>query len=217
MKVSGSTIAKCVTREYRGLLMNLFISFFFIGLTTVAAISQGSSPVWNIVKPSTTGVPGEEVRVMTFDPAGLFVVARPVADDPALPVWTWNDRVPFATFAAAADLDARRGTVVAGTEAQTIAAGPLMVIEVETSPSGIPSKRTSMSASDETDTPQRPTSPSARGSSASLPMSVGMSNAVERPVCPPRRRYLKRSFVSRGVPKPANWRMVQTLPRYMVG
>ena len=77
MKVSGSTIAKCVTREYRGLLMNLFISFFFIGLTTVAAISQGSSPVWNIVKPSTTGVPGEEVRVMTFDPAGnLWIAAR---------------------------------------------------------------------------------------------------------------------------------------------
>ena len=77
MRVSGSMIAKCVVREYRGLLMNLFIGFFFIVLTTVAATSQGSAPLWNIVKPSTTGVPGDEVRLMAFDPNGnLWVGAR---------------------------------------------------------------------------------------------------------------------------------------------
>ena len=48
-------------------------------------------------------------------------------------------------------------------------------------------------------------------------MSVGMSKAVERPVWPCSSRYRKRSFVSRGVPKPANCRMVQSLPRYIVG
>ena len=48
-------------------------------------------------------------------------------------------------------------------------------------------------------------------------MSVGMSNAVERPVCPCSRRYRKRSFVSSAVPKPANWRIVQRRPRYIVG
>ena len=37
----------------------------------------GSTPTFNIVKPSTTGVPGEEVRVMKFDPAGnLWIAGR---------------------------------------------------------------------------------------------------------------------------------------------
>ena len=31
------------------------------------------------------------------------------------------------------------------------------------------------------------------------------------------RRYLKRLLVSSGVPKPANWRIVHSRPRYMVG
>ena len=44
-----------------------------------------------------------------------------------------------------------------------------------------------------------------------------MSNAVRRPVCPCSRRYLKRAFVSSGRPKPANIRMVQSLPRYIDG
>jgi hypothetical protein len=35
------------------------------------------TPQFNIVKPSTTGVPGEEVRVMKFDPAGnLWIAGR---------------------------------------------------------------------------------------------------------------------------------------------
>jgi hypothetical protein len=49
-------------------------------------------------------------------------VSRPVGDDPALPVWSWNDRVPFAALAAATDLASRHGTVLAGPEAQTVSA-----------------------------------------------------------------------------------------------
>ena len=42
------------------------------GLTVVA-----QTPQFNIIKPSTTGVPGEEVRVMKFDPAGnLWIAGR---------------------------------------------------------------------------------------------------------------------------------------------
>src|SRR6476469_59829 len=47
-------------------------------------------------------------------------------------------------------------------------------------------------------------------------MSVGISNAVDRPVCPFSSRNLKRLFVSSGVPKPANMRIVHGLPRYIV-
>jgi hypothetical protein len=43
----------------------------------------------------------------------------------------------------------------------------LIVIDVETSPSGIESNRSSMSASESIATPVRPTSPAARGSSES--------------------------------------------------
>jgi len=42
------------------------------GLTVFA-----QTPQFNIIKPSTTGVPGEEVRVMKFDPAGnLWIAGR---------------------------------------------------------------------------------------------------------------------------------------------
>jgi hypothetical protein len=43
-----------------------------------------------------------------------------------------------------------------------------------------------------------------------------MSKAVERPVIPWASRYLKRALVSSGDPKPANWRIVQRRPRYIV-
>jgi hypothetical protein len=66
--------------------------------------------------------------------------------------------------------------------AKTIAAGPLIVIDVVTLSSGIPSKRISMSFSESTATPHIPTSPLARGESESYPMSVGKWNAVESPV-----------------------------------
>ena len=98
-----------------------------------------------------------------------------------------------------------------------IAAGALMVIEVETSPIGMPWKSVSMSSSVSSATPSRPTSPSERGWSESCPISDGMSNAVERPVCPWSSRYRKRSLVSSAVPKPANWRIVHNRPRYIDG
>ena len=59
-----------------------------------------------------------------------------------------------------------------------------------------------MSAVEATETPSRPTSPSARGSSGSNPMRVGMSNAVESPVCPCASRKLKRRLVSFGRAEP---------------
>ena len=98
-----------------------------------------------------------------------------------------------------------------------IAAGALMVMEVETSPIGIPAKRVSMSSSVSIATPSRPTSPSERGWSESWPINEGMSNAVERPVWPWSSRYLKRSLVSSEVPNPANWRIVHNRPRYIDG
>ncbi|CAM5631253.1 hypothetical protein STENM36S_07638 [Streptomyces tendae] len=64
-------------------------------------------------------------------------------------------------------------------------AGPLIVMEVVTSPSGMSLKRTSMSAAESMATPQCPTSPSERGSSESRPISVGMSR---RPRARRRRR-----------------------------
>ena len=65
-----------------------------------------------------------------------------------------------------------------------IAAGALIVIDTLTSSSGIPSNSVSMSSSVSIATPSRPTSPSERGWSESCPISDGMSNAVESPVCP---------------------------------
>jgi hypothetical protein len=65
-----------------------------------------------------------------------------------------------------------------------IAAGALIVIETETSPTSMPAKSVSMSSSVSMATPSRPTSPSERGESESCPIRLGMSKAVERPVCP---------------------------------
>ena len=66
--------------------------------------------------------------------------------------------------------------------ASRMAAGELMVIEVVTSPSGIPSKRVSMSANESTATPQWPISPRDVGLSESWPIRVGMSKATDKPV-----------------------------------
>ncbi len=65
-----------------------------------------------------------------------------------------------------------------------IAAGALIVIDVDTSPMSMPSNSVSMSSSVSIATPSRPTSPSDWKWSESWPISDGMSNAVERPVCP---------------------------------
>ena len=72
---------------------------------------------------------------------------------------------------------------------KTGTAGPLIVIEVVTSPRAMPPKSTSMSAAESIATPQWPTSPSAFGSSESRPISVGMSKATESPP-PPRPRII---------------------------
>ncbi len=101
--------------------------------------------------------------------------------------------------------------------ARMIEAVQLIVIDVVTRPSGMPSNSRSMSARVETETPSRPTSPRARGWSASYPISDGMSKAVDSPVCPCSSRNLNRRFVSSGRPKPANIRIVHSRPRYMVG
>ncbi len=68
-------------------------------------------------------------------------------------------------------------------------AGPLIVIDVVTSPRSIPSKRISMSATESIATPQCPTSPRLFGSSESRPIRVGMSNATLSPP-PPRPRII---------------------------
>ena len=96
---------------------------------------------------------------------------------------------------------------------KTGTAGPLIVIEVVTSASGMPENRMSMSAAESIATPQCPTSPAARGSSESAPMSVGMSKATESPVPPAPRSILYRSLVWRALPNPENWRIVQARPR----
>ena len=69
-------------------------------------------------------------------------------------------------------------------------AGPLMVIDVVTSPSGMSPNSTSMSTALSMATPQWPTSPSERGSSESRPIRVGMSKATESPPPPAARIIL---------------------------
>ena len=101
--------------------------------------------------------------------------------------------------------------------ASSVAAVALMVMEVETSPSGISRKRSARSSTVSIATPTRPTSPWAIGWSESYPIWVGRSNAVERPVCPPARRRRKRSLVSSAVPKPAYCRIVQRRLVYIAG
>ena len=68
--------------------------------------------------------------------------------------------------------------------AKIIAAGELMVIDVVTSASGIPSNSRSMSASEATLTPHLPTSPSESSWSGSRPINAGRSNATLSPVPP---------------------------------
>ena len=93
----------------------------------------------------------------------------------------------------------------------------LIVIEVLTRSSGIPSKSTSMSARESMATPTLPTSASARGWSLSYPIWVGRSNATERPVCPCSRRYRYRRLDSSAPAYPPYCRIVHSRPRYMVG
>ncbi len=90
-------------------------------------------------------------------------------------VWSVPSRVFHGTpcFSAAARKNAN-----------SMVAGPEMVIDVVMSPSGMPSKSASKSASESVATPHRPTSPSLRGSSESRPIRVGISKATDRPPWP---------------------------------
>ena len=65
-----------------------------------------------------------------------------------------------------------------------MAAGALMVIEVDTSASGMPSSSSRMSSMESMATPTLPTSPLACGASESKPIWVGRSKATDRPVVP---------------------------------
>src|SRR5437762_980821 len=99
--------------------------------------------------------------------------------------------------------------------ANNIAAGLLIVIDVDTAPTSIPENRSSISASVSTATPARPTSPNDIASSESRPINVGISNAVDSPVPPDRKISLNRPLVSSAVPNPANCRIVHNLDRYI--
>ena len=68
--------------------------------------------------------------------------------------------------------------------ASSVAAVALIVIDVDTLSSGMPSSSACMSSTVSIATPTRPTSPGARGESESMPICVGRSNATERPVWP---------------------------------
>ena len=98
--------------------------------------------------------------------------------------------------------------------AQMTAAGELIVIEVVISPSGRPSSRISMSA-------QGGDADAALAELAQRLRGVGVV-AVERGhvegdgeagCSPARAGSWKRAFVSSALPKPANMRIVQSLPR----
>ena len=94
-------------------------------------------------------------------------------------------------------------------------AGALIVIEVETLSSGIPSSNSLISSSVEIETPTLPTSPSDKGSSASSPSCVGKSNATDRPFCPRSSSKRNRSFVSLADENPAYCRIVHKRVLYM--
>ena len=72
--------------------------------------------------------------------------------------------------------------------ASRMGAVALIVNEVDTRSSGMPSKIASMSASESIATPTFPTSPSASLWSEFSPIWVGRSSATESPVCPWLRR-----------------------------
>ena len=91
-------------------------------------------------------------------------------------------KVPRATYSFSTSFWAvpetfSRGTPCLSATATYIAtrtgAGALIVIEVETRSSGMPSNTVSMSASESIATPTWPTSPAARSSSESRPIWVG--------------------------------------------
>ena len=65
----------------------------------------------------------------------------------------------------------------------------LIVIDVETRPSGMPSKSADMSSIESIATPTRPTSPAASSWSESYPICVGRSKATLSPLTPWLNKY----------------------------
>ncbi len=130
--------------------------------------------------------------------------------------WAWYSfRMSFWSVPPSRARSTPEPSAVATYMASSTAAGELMVIDVVTAPRSMPAKRSCTSARVSTATPHLPTSPSARGSSLSRPISVGRSKAVERPSPPLARMARNRSLVSVAVPKPANIRIVHSFERYI--
>ncbi len=100
----------------------------------------------------------------------------------------------------------------------TCSPGELMVIETVVCSRLIPEKSVSISSSESMATPHLPTSPS-------LSAIVGIAAHQRRQVKGNREPALRRlpadicsaAFVSSGLAKPENWRIVQSLPRYPLG
>ena len=126
-------------------------------------------------------------------------------------------RMSFWIVPLSADLAMPRSSATTTYIARSVDAVALIVIDVETLSSGMPSNSIARSSTESIATPTRPTSPWARGESESIPICVGRSNATERPVCPASRRCRNRALVSCAVPKPAYWRIVHRRPRYIDG
>ena len=99
----------------------------------------------------------------------------------------------------------------------SVAAGALIVMDVETLSSGSPENRTRMSSTESIATPTLPTSPRASGSSESYPICVGRSNATLSPPVPALTSSWYRSLDSFAVPNPAYCRIVHGRPVYIVG
>src|SRR6266566_5790914 len=85
----------------------------------------------------------------------------------------YSFRMSFWIVPRSVDQDAPRSSAIARYIAQMALAGELIVIDVLTSPTSIPSNRIFMSSRDETATPHVPNSPFASASSVSYPYSVG--------------------------------------------
>ena len=133
-------------------------------------------------------VAGDRARVPLRDP--LVAVGEQVGGQPHARLGR-VDEVPAGdvlledvVLDRAAELLARDALLLGRPARRAAAArwpGALMVIDVQTSSSGMPSNAVRMSSIVSMATPVRPTSPAQRGSSESRPSWVGRSKAMLRP------------------------------------
>lgn len=98
MKFSNFTIitGKAKLCESHQALKTLLLAALLIFFFNPTAAQAQPTPQFNIVKPSTTGVPGEEVRIMRLDPAGnLWIAGRyPFWGESALAMLS-ADQLPY--------------------------------------------------------------------------------------------------------------------------